>query len=548
MFPRDRAARRGRARLASKPWREAIARLPAGPVLVGPPAPGARRVRGAGRAAAEAAIEAGRPVYLLDPEPEAHARGSPGRPPWSLCSWRPGRGPSALSRRSLASARRGRSLCAPLFPLIPGWTAEDEAIEALADAAAAGGAASLTALVPAADGEGRRAIVEARSRVEPDEARSLLRGDPPRRLARAAGRTARGRVRRPLPARGLARRCRRGPAGGASRRGNASGRGAARGAGRARGSGRAPRRAPATRPCAGSTSRRAISRPSRARATSGRSFPSTARSGSGPRRRWPRAGGRTVSRAGGIYVHLPYCASRCGYCAFVVTTDGSSRDRYLEALEREAALLAPEAERLGLRLGLPRRRDAVAPAAGGGRAAARGAARDVPDRAGRRDHARGESRGRDPGGGATPGAAAGVNRVSVGVQSLRGRRALRRRPAARRRARARRPSRSLARRGPVGLGRPHPRACRSRPRRASAGASRRLLRRRASTHVSVYLLEVEKIEDDRGGPAAAPRALSLRRRPGRHVARDGRDARRRGLRPLRDLELGARRAARRATT
>ena len=42
---------------------------------------------------------------------------------------------------------------------------------------------------------------------------------------------------------------------------------------------------------------------------------------------------------GGIYVHLPYCASRCGYCAFVVTTDGSSRDRYLDALDREAKRL-----------------------------------------------------------------------------------------------------------------------------------------------------------------------------------------------------------------
>ncbi len=45
----------------------------------------------------------------------------------------------------------------------------------------------------------------------------------------------------------------------------------------------------------------------------------------------------------GLYVHLPYCASRCAYCAFVVTTEGASRDRYLVALEREAALLAPEA-------------------------------------------------------------------------------------------------------------------------------------------------------------------------------------------------------------
>jgi oxygen-independent coproporphyrinogen-3 oxidase len=45
----------------------------------------------------------------------------------------------------------------------------------------------------------------------------------------------------------------------------------------------------------------------------------------------------------GVYVHLPYCASRCGYCAFVVTTDGASRDRYLDALEREMDLVADEA-------------------------------------------------------------------------------------------------------------------------------------------------------------------------------------------------------------
>ncbi len=45
----------------------------------------------------------------------------------------------------------------------------------------------------------------------------------------------------------------------------------------------------------------------------------------------------------GLYVHLPYCASRCGYCAFVVSTDASGRDRYLAALEMEAALLAEEA-------------------------------------------------------------------------------------------------------------------------------------------------------------------------------------------------------------
>ncbi len=50
-----------------------------------------------------------------------------------------------------------------------------------------------------------------------------------------------------------------------------------------------------------------------------------------------------MSGRAGIYVHLPYCASRCGYCAFTVTTDASSRSRYLEALETEAALLSAEA-------------------------------------------------------------------------------------------------------------------------------------------------------------------------------------------------------------
>lgn len=49
-----------------------------------------------------------------------------------------------------------------------------------------------------------------------------------------------------------------------------------------------------------------------------------------------------MSAPAGLYVHLPYCASRCGYCAFVVTTDGSSRDRYLKALEEEAAILGEE--------------------------------------------------------------------------------------------------------------------------------------------------------------------------------------------------------------
>ncbi len=46
----------------------------------------------------------------------------------------------------------------------------------------------------------------------------------------------------------------------------------------------------------------------------------------------------------GIYVHLPYCRSRCGYCAFVVSTDESSARAYRQALERETAHLAGEAQ------------------------------------------------------------------------------------------------------------------------------------------------------------------------------------------------------------
>ncbi len=47
----------------------------------------------------------------------------------------------------------------------------------------------------------------------------------------------------------------------------------------------------------------------------------------------------------GIYVHLPYCRSRCGYCAFVVTTDDSSRQAYVTALIREIDLVSQEARR-----------------------------------------------------------------------------------------------------------------------------------------------------------------------------------------------------------
>jgi len=50
-----------------------------------------------------------------------------------------------------------------------------------------------------------------------------------------------------------------------------------------------------------------------------------------------------VSELAGLYVHLPYCVRRCGYCTFVLTTDFSTRDRYLAALAAEASLAAARA-------------------------------------------------------------------------------------------------------------------------------------------------------------------------------------------------------------
>ncbi len=119
----------------------------------------------------------------------------------------------------------------------------------------------------------------------------------------------------------------------------------------------------------------------------------------------------------GLYVHLPYCASRCGYCAFVVSTDGSSRERYLAALETETALVSDEArgarfdsvylgggtpsllpgETIGRVLEGLRRRFAVEPAA---EVTLESNPEDVTSPAVR------------------DWVAAGVNRISVGVQSL----------------------------------------------------------------------------------------------------------------------------------
>ena len=46
-----------------------------------------------------------------------------------------------------------------------------------------------------------------------------------------------------------------------------------------------------------------------------------------------------MSSYAGLYVHIPFCASRCVYCGFYSTTSLSLRQRYVEALCRETRLL-----------------------------------------------------------------------------------------------------------------------------------------------------------------------------------------------------------------
>jgi hypothetical protein len=206
-FPREDATPRpGPDRAQS--WSEALSRIPPGPVLVGPSA-GAEAVWGSARAAGEAALDAGRPMYLLDPEPDAVPPDA-GQAAVILCSWRPGS--SARAFPGLEAGRAARAPAAAIFPLIPGWTAEDEALEALADAAARAGAVSLTALLPASDGEGRRDLVAARSRFIPDDADRFFEvihhGDWPERLAgraAAARRAASARGLLPMPPRPVRR-------------------------------------------------------------------------------------------------------------------------------------------------------------------------------------------------------------------------------------------------------------------------------------------------------------------------------------------------------
>ena len=97
----------------------------------------------------------------------------------------------------------------------------------------------------------------------------------------------------------------------------------------------------------------------------------------------------------GIYVHVPFCLTRCGYCDFNAYAGlDHLAPRYLRALMAEAALVGPSLGRGGRHERVPRGRHADDADAGGSRGAADPPARDLRRGVRRRDHHGGEPRHR----------------------------------------------------------------------------------------------------------------------------------------------------------
>ena len=44
---------------------------------------------------------------------------------------------------------------------------------------------------------------------------------------------------------------------------------------------------------------------------------------------------RDLSHDFSIYIHIPFCVSKCAYCDFLSFADTSRMDEYFSALERE---------------------------------------------------------------------------------------------------------------------------------------------------------------------------------------------------------------------
>ena len=115
----------------------------------------------------------------------------------------------------------------------------------------------------------------------------------------------------------------------------------------------------------------------------------------------------------GVYVHIPFCRAKCDYCAFATWTDRHHlTDAYVESV-RDGHPAGGRRRHAGGDERVRRRRHAVdAP----GRALAGLLARSRSPAA--RGHGRVQSRRRDGRADARPTSTAGVNRVSLGVQSM----------------------------------------------------------------------------------------------------------------------------------
>lgn len=150
-------------------WRTALLRGPSGPVLVGPCSTG-EEIQGAYLAAAEGARSSGRAVYLLDPEPSGLPE-KPGAVFTALFVRFPG---LQASNEALEAALARGIPSGWIFPFVPGWTAEPDAVEDLVANAAAVGASFLSLLPLADDGQSRRLAVEAASAAAPERAEGFF--------------------------------------------------------------------------------------------------------------------------------------------------------------------------------------------------------------------------------------------------------------------------------------------------------------------------------------------------------------------------------------
>lgn len=54
---------------------------------------------------------------------------------------------------------------------------------------------------------------------------------------------------------------------------------------------------------------------------------------------------RSRAQPVGLYIHLPFCATRCAYCTFVTSTEIAALPRTLAATAREVGRLARPAGR-----------------------------------------------------------------------------------------------------------------------------------------------------------------------------------------------------------